>query len=258
MRGRVRPGGIGVHDPVFLALAVVAAVVVGLSKGGLPVVGMLAVPVLALSTSPVTAAGLLLPVYCVSDIFGVIAYRKAFDRRNLLVLAPAATVGIALGWATATTVPERAVTGLVGAIGLAFALTILLRTPPEGPGRRAHVLPGLFWGALMGFTSFVNHAGAPPYQVYVQPQRLEKTVFAGTTTILFAYVNAVKLIPYYALGQLNPANLRLAGLLMLPAALAVWVGVRLVRVIPEAVFYRLVTWALLLVSLKLLWDAAAG
>ena len=41
-----------------------------------------------------------------------------------------------------------------------------------------------------------SHAGAPPYQVYVLPLGLEKTVFAGTTTIFFAFVNAVKLVPY--------------------------------------------------------------
>jgi hypothetical protein len=247
-----------VHDPFFAAVALIASVLVGVSKGGLPMVGLLSVPVLSLAVSPVMAAGLLLPVYVVSDVFGVIAYRHAFDRRNLAILAPAGTLGIALGWATATVVPERWVTGLVGGIGLAFALNLILRRDRGGAPQRGTVPKGLFWGTLAGFTSFVSHAGGPPYQVYVQPQRLEKTVFAGTTTILFAYINAVKLIPYYALGQLNAANLRLAAMLMPPAALSVWLGVRLVRVIPEALFYRLVTWALLLVSLKLVWDAARG
>jgi uncharacterized membrane protein YfcA len=45
---------------------------------------------------------------------------------------------------------------------------------------------------------------------------------------------------------------------MVPATLAVFAGVRLVRIIPEALFFRLVVWALLLVSLRLLWQAATG
>lgn len=246
------------HDPFFYAVALVAALLIGVSKGGLPMVGLLSVPVMSLAVSPVMAAGLLLPVYVVSDVFGVIAYRHAFDRRNLMILVPACTLGVALGWAAATVVPERWVTGLVGGIGLAFALNLILRRDRGGKSRRGAVGPGLFWGTVAGFTSFVSHAGGPPYQVYVQPQRLEKTVFAGTTTILFAYVNAIKLIPYYALGQLNAANLKVAALLILPAAAAVYLGVWLVRAISESLFYRLVTWALLIVSLKLLWDAAAG
>jgi hypothetical protein len=219
---------------------------------------MLGVPVLSLVISPVAAAGLLLPVFVLSDVFGLYAYRHAWDRRNLAILIPATTAGIALGWATAAVTPERVVTGIVGAIGLAFAASLLLRRDGGGPARPARVGPGLFWGAVTGFTSFVSHAGAPPYQVYVLPQRLEKTVFAGTTTVLFAYVNAAKLIPYWALGQLSPGTLKAAAFLMLPAAIAVFAGVRLVRVMPQALFFRLVAWALLLVSVKLLWDAAAG
>jgi uncharacterized membrane protein YfcA len=254
----IPPGGGIMHDLWFWAAAVVAAVLVGLSKGGLPVVGMLGVPVLALVMNPVAAAGLLLPVFVVSDVFGLYAYRHAFNRKVLAILAPAAVVGIAFGWATATVVPERVVTGIIGLIGLVFALNLILRRQPEGPPQEPKLAPGLFWGAITGFTSFVSHSGAPPYQVYVLPLRLEKLVFAGTTTILFAFVNAVKLIPYYALGQLNPGNLRAAAFLLLPAAIAVFVGARLVKVIPEKLFFKLVTWALLLISVKLLWDAWSG
>ncbi|WP_343080920.1 sulfite exporter TauE/SafE family protein [Ostreiculturibacter nitratireducens] len=242
----------------YWVAAGIAAVLVGMSKGGLPVVGILAVPVLSLFIPPVTAAGLLLPVYIVSDVFGLYAYRKEFDSRVLLILAPAATIGIAVGWATASLVPERAVTGLVGTIGLAFSLNLLLRRGGPGAPRRAEIAPGLFWGTITGFTSFVSHAGGPPYQVYVLPLRLEKAVFAGTSTVLFAYVNAVKLIPYWALGQLNTSNLKVAATLMIPASLAVFAGVRLVRVLPPVLFFRLVTWALFAVSVKLLWDAATG
>ncbi len=107
----IRAGKARVMDgPGFWVAAVVAAVLVGMSKGGVPVVGMLGVPVLALVMSPVVAAGLLLPVYVVSDMFGLYAYRHAFDRRVLAILIPARPLGMALGWATASLVPEAAVT----------------------------------------------------------------------------------------------------------------------------------------------------
>jgi uncharacterized membrane protein YfcA len=240
--------------PAFWMAAVVAATLVGASKGGLPVVGMLGVPVLALTISPVAAAGLLLPVFVLSDMFGLYVYRRHFDRRVLSILIPATTLGVGLGWATASLVSERLVGGLVGVIGAIFAAYVLLR-PNVTTARRAGRMAGTFWGTVSGFTSFVSHAGAPPYQVYVLPLGLEKTVFAGTTTILFAYVNAIKLIPYWALGQLSLDNLRVAAVLTVPAVLAVFAGTRLVRVLPSALFFRLVAWALLLVSLKLLWDA---
>lgn len=242
----------------FWVAAVAAAGFVGAGKGGIPVVGMLGVPVLALVINPVTAAGLLLPVYVVSDVFGLWAYRREYDARVLAILLPGAVAGIGLGWATASIVSEAAVTALIGAIGLVFALNLILRPKVDAAPRRAEVGPGLFWGAATGFTSFVSHAGAPPYQVYTLPLKMSKTVFAGTSTIAFAVINAVKLVPYWALGQLSVGNLKVAVMLMPVAALAVFAGVRLVRRLPEALFFRVVTWALLGISVKLVWDGLTG
>jgi uncharacterized membrane protein YfcA len=139
---------------------------------------------------------------------------------------------------------------------VAFALNLLVRRPAVAEPVRAEVAPGLFWGAVTGFTSFVSHAGAPPYQVYTLPLGMTKAVFAGTATIAFAIINAVKLIPYYALGQLGLENLEMAAVLSVPAVVAVFAGVWLVKVMPEKLFFRLVTWALMLISLKLVWDGA--
>ena len=241
----------------FWACAIAAAMLVGMGKGGMPVVGMLGVPVLSLVISPVTAAGLLLPVYVLSDMFGLYAYRAAFDRRVVAILAVGVTIGVGLGWATARITPDWLVTTLVGLIGAVFAARLLTRRGAVEP-RAARVGPGIFWGTITGFTSFVSHSGGPPFQVYVLPLGLQKMVYAGTNTILFAYLNAIKLVPYWALGQFSPANLKVAVLLMPAAAVAVFAGVRLVRVLPERLFFQIVTWALLLLSIKLIWDGLSA
>ncbi len=241
-------------DTLGWVFAVLAAISVGLSKGGLPVISGIAVPLLAQVMSPVQAAGLLLPVYIVSDMFGLWAWRKEFDRRVLMIVAPAAVLGIALGWATASVVSDRMVGLLVGVIGSVFALNAIFRRPAVAEPRPPDPGKGIFWGTIAGFTSFVSHSGGPPWQVYALPLGMSKTVFAGTSTILFAFINAVKLVPYYALGQLSPANLGVAVMLMAPAALAVLAGVWAVRVIPQVLFFRIVIWALLAISLRLIWQ----
>lgn len=241
---------------VFWSLAGVAAILVGMGKGGMPVVGMLSVPVLALVMHPVAAAGLLLPVYVVSDMFGLYAYRHAFDRRVLAIMVPGMTFGVVLGYFTASVVSEALVTMLIGLIGVVFALNLLIRHKTMSDPKQPQVAPGLFWGTITGFTSFVSHSGGPPYQVYTMPLGLPKAVFAGTSTIAFTYVNAIKLIPYYMLGQLTLQSLEKALVLMPLAAVSVFAGVRLVKLLPEKLFFKLVTWSLLLVSIKLIWDGA--
>jgi uncharacterized membrane protein YfcA len=237
-----------------LAMAALAALMVGLAKGGLALMGALAVPVLAFVMSPVKAAALLLPIFVVSDIAGLWSYRREFDRRNLSILIPSGIAGIAVGWATATFVTDRMVGLLIGLIGLGFCANTWRLRHRQIPPRPADLSRGILWGSVMGFSSFVSHSGGPPYQVYILPQRLPKAIYAGTTTITFAVMNAVKLIPYWSLGQLGAANLRLS-LLLAPIAIAgTWSGVRLVRILPERPYYAFVQLLLFVVSVKLVID----
>lgn len=242
------------EGPTFWTLAVIAAFCIGLSKGGAPAFGALAVPVLSLVISPVTAAGLLLPVFVFSDVFGVWAYRRQFDASLLKIAVFGIIMGTGLGWATAHLVSEQFVRVLIGAIGLVFSLNFLLRSLHDGPAQPARIGAGLFWTTVAGFTSFVSHAGAPPWQVWVIPQKLPKMVFAGTSTAAFAIMNLLKIVPYYMLGQLQADNLRVTMILFIPAVLAVFVAYRLIRILPDRVFYAIVTWMLLAVSIKLIWD----
>jgi uncharacterized membrane protein YfcA len=245
-------------DLVFYLAALPAAMLVGLSKGGLPMVGMLGVPVLALAISPIQAAGLLLPIFVVSDWFGLWAYRKDYSRRNLAILIPSSIAGVGFGWATAALIPEAAVTLMVGVMGLAFCAERVKNRGRERPAKQADVPRGIFWGVLTGFTSFVSHSGAPPYQAYTLPQRLPKMIFAGTSTILFAVVNATKLVPYWALGQLSLENIEKIAVLIPPAVLATFLGVRITRFLPEKIFFRMIMVTLALISVKLVHDGLVG
>lgn len=242
-------------DLTFLVAAAIAAILIGLSKGGLALMGALGVPVLALAISPVKAAALLLPIFVVSDVFGLWSYRREFDSRNLRILLPAGILGIGIGWATASLISDRMVGLLVGVIGVSFCLNTWRLRHRVAPPRPADVPRGIFWGTLMGFTSFVSHSGGPPYQVYVLPQRLQKLVYAGTTTITFAIINAVKLVPYWALGQFTAANLKTSLYLMPLAVASTWAGIRLVRILPERGYYIFVQLLLFVVSVKLVADA---
>lgn len=245
-------------DVWFWFLAGLATLFVGSAKGGLPLIGSLAVPLMALQISPVVAAGLLLPIYIISDMYGLWIYRKSFDVRNIAILVPTAAIGIVFGWATASVTNEDVVTILVGLIGLAYCIDAMLKARRNLPPKSADVPRGIFWGAIAGFTSFVSHSGAPPYQMYVLPQRMEKMVYAGTTTIIFAIINLLKLPPYWFLGQVNLASLETALLLSPLAIIGAYVGYRLTLILPEKIFFRIVEVALFLVSLKLLYDGVVG
>ena len=237
----------------YFALAGLAALLVGLSKGGLPTVGMLAVPLLSLFMSPVKAAVLLLPIYIISDVVSVWLYRKNFSAPNLKILIPAGIVGVGIGWLTASVTSESAVKLMIGCLGVGFCLNTWLRKTPQDK-QPANTKKGWFWGTVAGFTSFISHAGGPPFQIYVIPQRLPKLEFAGTATLLFAVINAAKIWPYQMLQPYSYDDLMRAADLMPFALVGTVLGAYITRKIADVWFYRLVQAGLFVVSLKLIAD----
>lgn len=254
-----------IDDPMFYLIAVPALLVVGISKGGFGSgLGIVAVPALTLVVPVWTAVGIMLPLLCLMDISGVWSYRKSWDRRLMMHLAPGAILGIAIASLVADQVDEMVVKGIIGVIAVAFTLYTFGRSmvgrmsPGEGEARPGQpgAIRGGFWAALSGFTSFVGHAGGPPLQIYLLPLRLDKTVFVGTTVIFFMLVNYAKLVPFIGLGILNAeafwTALVLAPLCPLFMRAGVWLHAR----VPDRPFYISCYVFVFIVGCKLLWDAA--
>lgn len=219
---------------------------------------MVAVPLLSLTMSPVKAAVLLLPIYVISDVVGVWLYRRSFSAANLKILIPAGILGVLVGWLTASQVPEKAISFMIGAVGVGFCLNVWLRKDTGKPPQPPHVVKGWFWGTLAGFTSFISHAGAPPFQVYMLPQKLPKAAFAGTATIVFAVINAAKIGPYQNLQPYSTETLWSAATLIPFALLGTVAGAYLTKRMAESWFYRLVQISLFTVSIKVVVDALLG
>jgi uncharacterized protein len=243
-------------DPWFYAAAVPAVIILGLAKGGFAGIGTLATPIVALVIPPVQAASIVLPILIVQDLYSVYVYRRHWDAFNLKVLAPGAPVGVVIGYLLAARLPEAAVGLAVGAISLAFGLRqLLLRSSKLAPAGRPSRAAGWFWGAVSGFTSMISHAGSPPYQICVMPQRLEARVFVGTSVLFFAFVNWIKVLAYLALGQFTRGNLATSVVLFPLAIAATWMGVVLVRRFSSGRFYLLSYWLMIVIGLKLVLDA---
>jgi uncharacterized membrane protein YfcA len=244
----------------FWAAAVVAAFLVGSSKGGLPMVAMLSVPVMSLVMSPMLGAALLLPVYIISDVYGMYIYRRSFSPRNLAILIPAAGLGILAGYLVADAIDDDAVRILIGVVGLSFLAMRLVARIGGGSAKpqSADIPRGVFWGAISGFTSFVSHAGGPAFQVYALPQQMPKMMFAGTSTILFAVINLMKVPPYVALGLITWGDAGVVAALAPVAVFGAWLGYRITRIIPERVFFLLVEIALFAISVNLIRVGLSG
>lgn len=229
-----------IDDPWFYAAALPAVLVLGLAKGGFGSVGLLVVPILSLVVSPVQAAGIVLPILVLSDLVALASYWGQWDRRVMAIMLPGALVGVAIGWWTAAWVGEEQIRLILGLISVAFALNYWIRQRSDLAPRQQNIWKGAFWGAVSGFTSFVSHAGGPPYQIYVTPLRLAPRLFAGTMVVFFFIVNALKLVPYFFLGQFSSENLLTSAVLLPVSIPATFLGIWLIRRIQSKRFYEVV------------------
>ena len=246
------------YSAAFYAAATFGILLTGIFKGGFgggP--GGIAVALMSMFVAPADAAGIVLPILCAMDIFGLLAYRNNWSRHHVRALIPGALLGIVLGALAFGVVPVEWVRLLIGLIAVTFTLNrwfdlaqrLGAKAGKPGP------LIGFLCGATSGLTSTMAHAGGPPLLVYLLPQRMEKTIFVGTSVVFFAIVNYLKLIPYGLLGQLSTNNLGLSLLFAPLAPLGIWLGLRLERRIPEKPFYRLSYAILFATGCKLIYDS---
>lgn len=246
-------------DPLFYLLAVPAVILIGLSKGGFGgALALLGVPLVALAIPPVQAAAIFLPILLIMDAAGLYVWRGTYHKPTLKIMLPGALAGIFIGWLLAAHITDAHIRLIVGFIALGFSLRWWLGGREAKTASPQRPWTGRFWAVVAGFTSFVSHAGGPPYQIYTLPLKLHPTVYAGTGVIFFATVNAVKVVPYFALGQFTIGNLLTSALLMPLAPLATFAGAWLVKRVSQDLFYRISYAALIPVGLKLIWDGFTG
>lgn len=244
-----------ISDFLFYLVAIPAVLLTGISKGGFGgALGGIAVPLMALAISPVQAAGIMLPILCLMDLFSLKVYFRKWDSRNLRIMIPGALLGIALGTLTFGTLDENALRLLIGSIAIVFTLNswfaFAARQAPAG----ASVVKGTIWSGLSGYTSFVAHAGGPPVMVYLLPQQLDKITYVATVNFFFLIVNAIKIVPYVWLGQFTETNLLTALTLAPLVPLGVWFGIWLQGRLNQKWFYRVTQACVLLTGLQLVYQ----
>jgi uncharacterized membrane protein YfcA len=244
-----------VTDPLFYAVAVPAVLITGLSKSGFAAgFGSLATPLMALTLPAPQAAAIMLPLLMVMDVTGVQQMWRDRDPKLLRQLLPWGVLGVGLGALLFGLLPAKAVAGLLGALTLG-SLAQRLFFPLRQGGTLAKPWVGRSCAAASGVTSFVAHAGGPPIMAYLMPMKMEPRIMASTMAVYFSVINAVKVVPYAALGFLDLRNLFTSILLVPLAPLGVWAGVWLVRRVDPAWFYRLAYAGMFCTGVKLLWDA---
>ena len=218
---------------VSILLASASALLVGLSKTGLPGVSILGIVLMteAYPKDATYSVGAILPVLLVGDVFAVAWFRRHADWGRLMRLLPWVLLGMIPGAFLLWNCKGNQLRPIIGWLVLGM-LAIELCRQRFGWQR----MPHRWWfaattGLLAGFTTFVANAAMPVMSIYLVSQDFDKRQFIGTAAWFFLILNVSKVPPYCAMHMLTwkmlPTAAALAPLTILGALLGLYVLARI-------------------------------
>lgn len=233
----------------------IAAMIIGLSKSGLPGMGILAVPIVAAIIPAKTSTGFILPMLIAGDVIGVVYYRRHAEWPQLIRVFPWTAMGIFAGWLSLGRLNDAEIRPLIGGIVLAMLVLNLWRQRSTDPGNHTphHFSIAIIIGLLAGFTTMMANAAGPIMVIYLLAMRLPPTAFIGTSAWYFLIINTFK-VPFSAqLGLITIPSLTFNAMLLPFIAIGAWVGIKFARHIPRAIFERWVQIFAALGAIKLIF-----
>jgi uncharacterized membrane protein YfcA len=231
------------------------AVLAGVSKTGLPGLGILHVPLMAMVLPPRQSTGVLLGMLILGDLFAATYYRRRAEWKHVVRLLPAAFAGIVAGWQAMRFVTNEQLGPVIGVIVLAMLALNYWRTRLGGQDAP---IPTQWWFALTlgfvaGVTTMMANAAGPVMVIYLLAMRLPKLAFVGTSAWFFFIVNWAKVPFSVKLGLITWQSIQL-DLLTLPLiAAGAIAGILVLRRIPQRIFNGVVQILAAAAAIKLLF-----
>lgn len=233
----------------------VCAVMVGTSKTGLPGLGILIVPLMAMVLPTRQSTGMLLGILILADLFAVVYHRRNARWGHVVRLLPAAFAGIVAGYFGLKFVNDQQLKPIIGGIVLIMLVVNYWRTRIKGEDAP---VPTQWWfavalGFIAGVTTMMANAAGPVMIIYLLAMRLPKVEFVGTAAWFFFVVNWLK-VPFSTNLDLMTAESVKLNLMMLPfIAIGAVAGIFLLKRIPQKAFNAIVQILATAAAIKLLF-----
>ncbi len=232
-----------------------SALFIGMAKTGIFGLGALIPPVLAAVFGGKASAGLLLPMLSMADIFAVIYYSRHASWPHLWKLFPFAAAGVIIAIWVGAVIDDHTFKVIMAFFILAGIPVMIWREQMKN----AKPLTGNWWsgsffGITGGFSTMIGNTAGPIMSLYLLAMQLPKNVLIGTGAWFFLIVNLFKIPFHVYIWETITLESFSLNLFMWPVILlGGFLGVRLVRIIPEKPFRWLVIIMTALASVRLLY-----
>lgn len=229
-------------SPAQLAVLMVSALLIGMSKTGIQGINTISIPLLALAFGAKPSTGLILPMLCFADLIAVAYYRRDAEWKYIVKLLPATIAGFFIAILADRYVSEDQFRRLMAACIFAGLLVLLKPAAGDKPGAMQNKWWfGPVFGLAGGFTTMIGNAAGPVMAVYLLAMKLPKLSFVGTSAWFFLIVNYLKLpLQIFVWDNISRESLSL-NLVTIPFIIAgAALGIILVKRFPESSYRQFV------------------
>ena len=213
-------------------------ILIGMSKTGISGTGLMIVPIMAAVFGGRPSVGIVLPMLIFADVFAVIYYHRHAKWRYIFLSLPWALLGIVIATIFGNEVNESQFNTILAIVILIGIVLMLIQDFKSLPHEKldnwkfASIL-----GISGGFTTMIGNAAGPIMSLYLLTMRLPKNVFIGTAAWFFLIINLSKVPFHIFIWGTITSNTFLLNVAGFPAILVgVFVGIKLVKLIPEKIY----------------------
>ncbi len=235
----------------------IAAMIIGMSKCGIPGLGILNVAIFQNIMLAKDATGFGLPLLVVGDICAVVAFRRHADWLKIFRLIPWAGVGVIVGFFVLGAIDNSQARLLIGgSLLVMIVLHVSNRNSGdiENSGLRA---PGVgpIIGGMAGFVSMIANAAGPLMTLYLLAMRMPKMAFLGTSVYFFTLLNLFK-IPFLVYLNIITIDSAGANLRLIPFVVGGgYLGYCFARKINQLWFERTAFWLTIIAVGYMMWNS---
>ena len=226
-----------------------------MSKAGIKGIGMIIIPFMAIAFGGKASAGLILPMLSMADVFAVRYYNRHANWNYVWKLLPAAAIGVLIGLGVGYYINDALFKKLMAVVVLASLGLMVVQQQRALPTyiTESKVF-GVIFGLLGGFSTMIGNAAGPVMTVYLLAVNLPKNSFIGTGAWFFLIINLFKIpLHIFFWGTITLTSFSL-NLLALPVIfIGVWVGIKIVHLIPEREYRYFIIIVTFIAALKLLF-----
>ena len=222
-------------------IIILAAFIIGLTKGGVKGVDMLSVTIMAIVFGSKSSTGIVLPLLCFADIAAVAYYKRHVQWKYFWKITPWMALGVLLGVYFGKEMNEvmfKKVMAIIILITIGILLYMEYRKSKEIPENR---LFAASTGLAAGFTTMIGNLAGAFSNLYFLAMRVSKNDFIGTGAWIFLFMNLFKLpFQIFYWKNITPTSIKLDLLLVPALAIGFIAGVLLVKKIQDEQYRKLV------------------